>query len=150
MTVLPTGRTYGEALLDPTHIYVGFVEDCLNADVDIHYAVNITGHGWRKLMRATQPFTYVIDKLPEQHTVLDFIQEHGPVEVSEMFGNYNMGAGFALYIPGKDAEKVLQLGSEPDYDFHSILAGYIIEDGNKRVMINPVSLEFAAETLAVR
>ncbi len=83
LKVLPTGRTYGEALLDPTHIYVGFVEDCLNDGIDIHYAVNVTGHGWRKFMRATQPFTYVIDKLPEQHSVLDFIQEHGPVEVAE-------------------------------------------------------------------
>ena len=29
------------------------IEDCLNRGVEIHYAVNITGHGWRKLMRAS-------------------------------------------------------------------------------------------------
>ncbi len=52
---LSDGRTYGEALLDPRMIYVPLVEDCLNEGVEIHYAVNITGHGWRKLMRATQP-----------------------------------------------------------------------------------------------
>ena len=61
LTPLRDGRPYGEALLDPTHIYVGVIEDCLTRGIDIHYAVNITGHGWRKLMRAQEPFAYVID-----------------------------------------------------------------------------------------
>ncbi|MFA6097863.1 MAG: AIR synthase related protein [Candidatus Paceibacterota bacterium] len=60
LTPLSDGRTYGESLLDPTVIYVKVIEDCLNAGIDIHYAVNITGHGWRKLMRAQEPFVYVI------------------------------------------------------------------------------------------
>src|SRR3990167_6601336 len=42
MTRLGDGRTYRETLLDPTHIYVALVEDCLNRGVSIHYAVNIT------------------------------------------------------------------------------------------------------------
>ena len=58
LTPLSDGRPYGESLLDPTHIYVGLVEDCLNRGVDIHYAVNITGHGWRKLMRAPDRFAH--------------------------------------------------------------------------------------------
>src|SRR5262245_50898574 len=62
LTPLTDGRLYGEALLDATHIYVGVIEDCLNRGVEIHYAVNITGHGWRKLMRADAPVAYVIDK----------------------------------------------------------------------------------------
>ena len=72
LTKLRDGRTYGETLLDPTYIYVGLIEDCLNRGVDIHYAVNITGHGWRKLMRATQPFTYVINRLPIPRLIFDF------------------------------------------------------------------------------
>lgn len=47
LTRLDDGRTYGETLLDPTYIYVGIVEDCFNRGIAIHYAVNITGHGWR-------------------------------------------------------------------------------------------------------
>ena len=65
LTPLRDGRPYGEALLDPTHIYVGVIEDCLNRGVDIHYAVNITGHGWRKLMRASDPFAYVVERDPD-------------------------------------------------------------------------------------
>ncbi len=149
MTKLKGGRTYGETLLDPTHIYVGFVEDCLNAGIDIHYAVNITGHGWRKLMRATQPFTYVVDTLPDPHVVFDFIAEQGPVELREMYGNYNMGAGFALYVSPKDAMKVMELGLDPQYDFHTVHAGHV-ENGDKKVVIHPVGIEFAGDTLAVR
>src|SRR5688500_5395789 len=71
LTPLPGGRTYGDALLDPTHIYVGVVEECLNQGVDIHYAVNITGHGWRKLMRAPDPFAYVIECIPAPQPVFE-------------------------------------------------------------------------------
>lgn len=149
MTKLRGGRTYGETLLDPTLIYVGFVEDCLNAGVDIHYAVNITGHGWRKLMRATQPFTYLITHQPNPHEIFNFIAEQGPVDLMEMYGNYNMGAGFALYVSEKDAPTVLDLALKPDYDFHAIPGGRI-ENGDKKVVIPSLGIEFASETLAVR
>ncbi|MFH1672101.1 MAG: AIR synthase related protein [Pseudomonadota bacterium] len=149
MTELPSGRTYGETLLDPTHIYVGFIEDCLNIGVDIHYAVNITGHGWRKLMRATQPFTYVIKNLPIQHEIFDFLQEHGPVEEKEAYGNFNMGVGFALYVPEADVGKILDLADDAQYDFYTGHAGHI-ENGDKKVVIQPKGLEFAADALAVR
>src|SRR3989344_4843881 len=66
LTKLPDGRTYGETLLDPTHIYTAAIRRCFDDGVDIHYAVNVTGHGWRKLMRATQPFAYVIEDLPRK------------------------------------------------------------------------------------
>lgn len=149
MTQFLNGRTYGETLLDPTHIYVGFVEDCLNAGVDIHYAVNITGHGWRKLMRATQPFTYVVDRLPSQHLIFDFIQSEGPVEEKEMYGNYNMGAGFALYVKPEDVTRVCELGRDYKYGFDLLHAGHI-EAGDKKVVIPAVGIEFASETLSVR
>ncbi len=73
LTNLDDGRTYGETLLDPTLIYVPLIEDCLNRGISIHYAVNITGHGWRKLMRATQSFTYIIEHLPKQLPIFDFL-----------------------------------------------------------------------------
>ena len=97
-TPLSDGSTYGETLLDPTAIYVKFIEECLDNYVDIHYAVNITGHGWRKLMRAPQPWSYVIDNLPPQLPIFDFLQEHGPVSDEEAYSNLNMGAGFALFV----------------------------------------------------
>jgi len=147
LTRLFDGRNYGETLLDPTHIYVGLVEDCFDFGVDIHYAVNVTGHGWRKLMRATQPFTYVIDTLPTQLPIFDFIQQHGPVDDKEAYGNLNMGAGFALYVSEVDALKVIEVAEK--LGLRAFVAGHI-EEGDKKVVIKPKGLEYAGETLAVR
>ena len=96
---LSDGSTYGEALLAPTLIYTKVIARCQLRGVPIHYAINITGHGWRKLMRAPQTFSYVINRIPEPQPVFRFIQEHGPVDDREAFGNLNMGAGFALIVP---------------------------------------------------
>ena len=149
LTKLSDGRTYGEALLDPTHIYVGLVEDCLNAGVKIDYAVNVTGHGWRKLMRATTPFTYIIEQIPKQQPIFDFILKHGPVDDQEAYGNLNMGAGFALYVhDARDSGKIRE--SAKLNGLSAYHAGFIVEDGQKRVVIKPKGLEYAGETLAVR
>ncbi|MDE1970940.1 MAG: phosphoribosylformylglycinamidine cyclo-ligase [Patescibacteria group bacterium] len=147
LTKLSDGRSYGETLLDPTHIYVGLVEDCLNAGVDIHYAVNVTGHGWRKLMRSTQAWSYIIETLPKQLPIFDFLQEQGPVDDTEAYGNLNMGAGFALYVSEADVAKVLDVAHS--LGLGALAAGHI-EAGDKKVVIKPKSLEYAGETLAVR
>ncbi|MFA5990742.1 MAG: AIR synthase-related protein [Candidatus Doudnabacteria bacterium] len=157
LTKLSDGRTYGETLLDPTHIYVGLVEDCLNAGVNIHYAVNVTGHGWRKFMRATQDFTYVIETLPTQLPIFDFLQKHGPVDDTEAYGNLNMGAGFVLYVDEAQAAQVINIARRlkvrafvgKKRSLRAFVAGHI-EKGDKKVVIKPKGLEFTAETLAVR
>ena len=149
------GRYYGDALLDPTFIYVPLVEECLNRGIDIHYAVNITGHGWRKLMRAKGSFAYVIERLPKCPQVFNFIQRHGPVDDREAYGNLNMGAGFALYVAEKDASAVLDANEAiapvnlANYH-HAFRAGHIEESETKRVVIKPKGLEYSAESLAVR
>ena len=140
LTLLADGRSYGEALLDPTHIYVGVVEDCLNRGIDIHYAVNITGHGWRKLMRAAEPFAYVIDKVPSPQPVFEFIQSIGEVDDSEAYGNFNMGAGFAIYVPEGDVAAVLDVVRP--FPFKAFCAGHVEKSATKRVIIAPKGLEY--------
>lgn len=144
---LSDGRTYGEALLDPTPIYVSIIELMQIRGFGIHYAMNITGHGWRKIMRATAPFTYVIDCIPEPQPVFDFIQEHGPVSDEEAYGNLNMNAGFAVIVSAADAARLGELYGE--YALPLMVAGHV-ERGPKRVVIEPKGLEYAGETLAVR
>lgn len=147
ITKLPDGRSYGETLLDPTNIYVKMVEDCLNSGVNIHYAINITGHGWRKLMRLDKPFAYVIERLPKQLPIFDFIQKHGPVDDFEAYGNFNMGAGFALYVPQTEVEKVLAIAR---LRFGALCAGYIEQSREKKVVIKPKGLEYLSSTLKIR
>ena len=148
LTKLSDGRTYGETLLDPTHIYVRLIKECLISEIDIHYVVNITGHGWRKLMRDTQSFTYMIESLPRQLPIFDFIQKHGPVDDQEAYGNFNMGAGFALYVPEKDVDKVLEVSKNLGY--RVFCAGHIEKSEEKKVVIKPRGLEYHGSTLKVR
>ena len=149
LTKLPDGRTYGETLLDPTHIYVGLIEDCLKARINIHYAVNITGHGWRKLMRAKQPFSYIIDWLPYQLPIFDFIQKYGPVTDEEAYGNLNMGAGFALYI-SMDTDILRVMNIAKDLGLEAQCVGHIEKSDVKKVIISPNNLEYLGETLSIR
>jgi phosphoribosylformylglycinamidine cyclo-ligase len=147
LTKLPGDQTYGETLLTPTHIYVRPVIACLNAGIDIHYTANITGHGFRKIQRAKQPFTYVIDKLPAQLPIFDFIQEHGAVTDEEAYGNLNMGAGFVLFVAEDDADRTVACINATG---HRAYKGGTVENGEKKVVIRPKNLVFAADTLAVR
>jgi phosphoribosylformylglycinamidine cyclo-ligase len=151
-TQLDDGREYGETLLDPTPIYVPIIADCLDRGLHIHYAVNITGHGWRKLMRAPQPFAYVIDTLPKQLPIFDFLQKHGPVDDMEAYGNLNMGAGFALYVTEADVPNVLDVleGCGPHQHFGACCAGHIEQSNEKKVVIKPKGLEYSGATLGVR
>jgi len=148
LTPLSDGRAYGEALLDSTHIYVGLLEDCLNGGVDIHYAVNITGHGWRKLMRLPAPFAYVVTNVPSPQPVFEFLQVQGNIEDAEAYGNFNMGAGFAIYVPEKDVATVLKAAE--NFPFGAMRAGHIETSATRKVIISPRGLEFSADSLAVR
>lgn len=148
LTKLSDGRTYGESLLDPTIIYVPLIEDCLNQGIDIHYAINITGHGWRKLMRAKESFTYIIDTIPEPQPVFKFIQEQGPVDNEEIYGNLNMGVGFAFYVPEKDVNRIISVAK--DLKMIAFQSGYIEQSKEKKVIIKPKNLQYKSSTLGVR
>ncbi len=97
-TKLDDGTLFGDALLEPTLLYSPVTEALAAAGIVPHYCVNITGHGWRKLMRHPAAFTYRIDVLPPVPPVLQFIQRHAAIDDREAYGNLNMGAGFALFV----------------------------------------------------
>jgi phosphoribosylformylglycinamidine cyclo-ligase len=146
-TRLSDERSYGEALLTPTPIYVPVVRALQLKHIDIHYMVNITGHGWRKLMRATKDFHYVIDTIPTIQTEFLFIQQQTSSSDEEMYGNFNMGAGYAIYVAESDAEKVVIAAKEQG--FEAFIAGHV-EDGPKQVTIRPKNITFSGDSLEVR
>lgn len=145
-----TGKSYGRALLDPTLIYVSAIEDCQLAGVDFHYAVNITGHGWRKLMRAKEPFNYVIKNIPTPQPVFKVMQEYGPITDFDAYRDLNMGAGFAVFVDQKDVATVLKTASKNGIE--AMVAGRIEEcpDKEKKVIIEPKNIIFAGSDLGVR
>lgn len=144
---LSDGRSFGEALLTPTHLYVALVRDLMEAGLDLHYMVNVTGHGWRKLMRATAGFSYVMDKIPPAPAEFGFMQERGDADDKEMYGNFNMGAGFAVYLPEGQALKVVETAAS--HGLKAWIAG-AVEKGPKRVVIRPKDITFEGDSLEVR
>ncbi len=146
-TRLPDGKTYGESLLVPTHIYSNLVQNLFKAGVDIHYMVNITGHGWRKLMRANREFSYVIERVPKPQLLFDFIQKHSGNSDEEMYGTFNMGAGFAIFLPERNAQAAQKIAKENRF---KILKAGVVEKGEREVVIMPKNITFKSETLAVR
>ena len=147
-TELSDGSMYGEALLSPTHIYAKLVRDLFEQGIDIHYMVNITGHGWRKLMRATRDFTYVINGVPTPQPIFEFIQQQSGNDDSEMYGNFNMGAGFAIFLPQADVEKAIEIARD-NHSMDALNAG-VVQEGHRQVIIQPKNLKYSSETLEVR
>lgn len=146
-TKLSNGKTFGESLLIPTHIYAKLVQNLFKAGIDIHYMVNITGHGWRKLMRANRNFSYLIEKIPKVQPLFDFIQKYSGNSDEEMYGTFNMGAGFAVFVPQRYVKKTLEIVKKNK--FKALNAG-VVEKGKKQVIIKPKNIIFKGETLDLR
>lgn len=146
-TKLSDGSTFGEALLTPTHIYVQLVKELFDTGVDIHYMINITGHGFRKLMRANREFTYQITQIPPIPEIFNFIKEHSGNSDEEMYGTFNMGAGFAIIVPYDQVERVQVIAKR--HNFKSWNAG-VIQGGARQVIIKPKNITFKGETLNLR
>jgi len=141
------GPTYGESLLQPSRIYAPLIRALLNAEIDLHYVAHITGHGFRKLMRANQELTYVIDHLPPVSSLFTFIQQHTQATNEEMYGTFNMGAGYAIFVPQDEVEKIIAVGQEQGLHIHR--AGRV-EKGPKQVIIEEKGIIFPEESLAIR
>jgi phosphoribosylformylglycinamidine cyclo-ligase len=146
-TKLDDGITYGEALLSPTILYAEILQKFFENNLRIHYLSNITGHGWRKIMRGNPILSYVIEEVPKPQLVFDFIQEQSGNDLAEMYGTYNMGVGYAVFLPEDDAIKALEIAKE--LNIKAWIAGHL-EKGPKQVVIKPKNIIFASDTLEVR
>lgn len=146
-TKMNNGELFGEAVLRPSILYVDLVLRLQASDIDLHYVSNITGHGWRKIMRAEQDFTYEITEVPAVPELFNFIAEHTDTDIKEMYGTYNMGAGYAVYVPESQAGKVIEISK--GLGLNAWAAGKVLA-GPKQVVIKPLDIVYSAESLGVR
>lgn len=146
-----SGTTYGDALLRPTFIYAKFVQECQSRGVRIKYLVNITGHGWRKLMRLDMPLSYEIFRAPIPQPEFAVIQERARLEDKDMYETFNMNAGYALFIHPDDVSLVEHIGL--DFPFPVFDAGLIKDAPKKQVVIHRRKKEdivFSGDELSIR
>jgi len=142
-----TGTTFGAALLAPTTLYSPVTEALWQAGIATHYAANITGHGWRKLLRHPGRFTYRIQRVPEVPSVLRFMQHHAGHDDREAYSTLNMGAGFALFLAPEDAERTVAVAREQG--IAALVAGRV-EAGEKQLLIEPLGLRYGDDALQLR
>ena len=143
------GRTYGEALLAASAIYVDFVVKCQQAGVKLNYVAHVTGHGWRKLMRLEEPFVYEIIEPRAIPALFKFLMEAGPIERREAYATFNMGVGFAAYVAQSAVEATLAAAKAAGHD--AWVAGTVKKQGGRKAVTIPsLGLTYEADTLQVR
>jgi phosphoribosylformylglycinamidine cyclo-ligase len=146
-TRLTDGRWFGDAVLDPTVLYPPVLKALWAARVLPHYCINITGHGWRKLMRHTVDFTYRMHTIAPVPGVLAYMQREGRMEPREAYGSLNMGAGFALFLAASDVGRAIAAVRSAGV---AAWACGAVEPGPRRVIIEPLGIEYASDELALR
>ena len=139
--------TYGDALLVPTVLYSPVTEALYQAGITPRYCANITGHGWRKLLRHPAEHTYRIHTVPDVTPVLKFIQQHAQQDDREAYSTFNMGAGFALFVDAADAQRTVDVAQAQGVK--AWIAGQV-EAGPKQVLIEPLNIRFGADDLQLR
>lgn len=147
LTEIEPGLTYGEALLAPTALYSPVTEAIAKAGLTVHYSANITGHGWRKLLRHPGELSYRIHTVPPVTPVLKFIQQQCHQDDREAYSTLNMGAGFALFVPPEEADQVVAIAEQQG--IKAWRAG-AVEAGPKRLLIEPLGIEFSDADLQLR
>jgi phosphoribosylformylglycinamidine cyclo-ligase len=147
LTEISPGLTYGEALLAPTVLYSPVTEALWKAGIAPHYCANITGHGWRKLLRHPSELTYRIHSVPPVTPVLRFIQAQAKQDDREAYSTLNMGAGFAIFVKAEDAERTVEIARAQGIAAWN--AG-VVEAGPKQVLIEPLDIAFTNDDLQLR
>ncbi len=96
-------ESVGEALLEPTRIYVDLL-DPMRAH-GVRAAAHVTGGGWTNLMRLGE-HRYVVENAFDPHPVFEFVQSEGNVSDEEMHRTFNMGTGFVAALDPEAAESL--------------------------------------------
>ena len=110
--VAALGRTLGEELLAPTHIYVREAMQMLDDGLAVRALIHITSDGLLNLARVASETGYVIDEPLESQPIFSMIQRRGSIPDPEMFRVYNMGTGFCVIVAPRDADRVVSIAAK--------------------------------------
>lgn len=144
---LPSGRSFGEAVLDPSGIYAGLVQLLLDENIEVTYLSHITGHGFRKLMRANGDFVYRINELPPVPEVIRFMVDESDMTTTDAYGTFNMGAGFAVMCRPGSGDKVVDAAARSG---HKAWHAGVIEVGERSVVLDTLGVTYQAQDLQLR
>ena len=128
------GTTIGEALLEPTKIYVKSILKLIE-NVKVKGISHITGGGFYENMprMLRDGVSLKIDKNSYKvPAIFKLIEERGNIPERDMYNTFNMGIGMAIIVPENDVEKAINVLNEAGEEAY--LIGEVVE-GNKEVII---------------
>ena len=105
------GKTLGEALLEPTKIYVKHVL-ALADKVTVKAVSHITGGGFYENIPRSIPKGFGARIVKENIKVLpifDLISKVGNIPERDMFNTFNMGVGMSIVVDSKDADEAVKI-----------------------------------------
>ena len=122
------GRTLGEALLEPTVIYVKPVLRCMEA-ADVKGVSHITGGGFFENIPRCIPegLGAKIDKAAVRTpAIFKMLQEQGTMSEHDMFNTFTMGVGMTVVVSKEDADRAIAA-----LDCGAYVVGEIVSGGEK-------------------
>lgn len=128
------GKTVGEALLEPTKIYVKPILKLIE-EVKVKGISHITGGGFYENMprMLRDEVALKIDKNSYKVPPLfKLIQERGNIPERDMYNTFNMGIGMCVIVPENEVEKAINLLKEAGEEAY--LIGEVVP-GNKEIII---------------
>ena len=129
------GKTLGEALIEPTKIYVKPVLKLLE-QVNVKGISHITGGGFYENMprMLNEKVALNINKDSyEVPAIFKLIQKEGNIPLRDMYNTFNMGIGMAIIVPKAELQIALEILKEAGETAYVI--GEVVE-GNKEININ--------------
>ena len=128
------GRTLGEALLEPTVIYVKPVLAATSA-AEVRGVSHITGGGFYENIPRCLPegLTAKIEKAAlRTPPIFPLLQKTGSIPEHDMFNTYNMGVGMTVIVSPATADKALETLRQNGCDAYPI--GEVVS-GEERVVL---------------
>ena len=105
------GKTLGEALIEPTRIYVKALKNVKNVGVRIKGCSHITGGGFFENVPRMLPENVRAIIKKESYPVpalFDLIQKNGNIEEHMMYNTFNMGLGMVIAVNPKDVDATMK------------------------------------------
>jgi len=105
------GKTLGEALIEPTRIYVKALKNVKNAGVRIKGCSHITGGGFFENVPRMLPENVRAVIKKDSYPVpalFDLIQKNGNIEEHMMYNTFNMGLGMVIAVNPEDVEATMK------------------------------------------
>lgn len=105
------GKTLGEALIEPTRIYVKALKSIKDAGVKVKACSHITGGGFYENIPRMLPegVKAVVKKDSyEVPAIFKLLQKKGGIEEQMMYNTYNMGIGMIVAVAAADVDKAMK------------------------------------------